>query len=673
MKRGKTRGLDADEARKYAEEGGAAYKDLTNREKRAAAVYLAKSLFKSSLALYLGNWILQMIRGRKATYDPVGELGEFLLGDDPIDYVYNKAMQALGKENDFDRRKEEYYEMTLEELSKAGEDETFWNDLLQLAQGLFEELPVINNFAEESNRPAMLTPVKGFDSIKDFLEGFRENDERWMDYLDVIGYLQPFGAYGQIRKSAKGIAALAKGGTGMDSGGKLRYAAADGNKAEQILEGMKNVFFGDSATDQAKDYYEDGFKEILTDRETQGYRGLANADIGMDRNEYLEIAAVMGSLEDDDLSVNEVMKEKLRYLLSNYPDQAEYLTEYLVIEGEEKERFENLRLNGIGAVDYVSIITAEKKDAKKTVAILEKITDKEKRDAVAYEIMPDTSWERFDKNKHLGISAFDVYSVDAAAEGKENDREKRAARLKAISGLDLDMKKKVQMARIYDSSATETDLKYPDVLDKYAEIAGDTTITEDKDRAAKFFDYLTEQGISETDKSIIMNRFTYGGASAANAEKTSAQNAENEKYDLSQEELTYANNTLQNLTDTKEKVKAVQGMKLTGKQKFGVLKSNVLNTQKKAAAYEIAEAVGIDYDDFAEHFAAAEEYYGDESGLRRYLEDQDIDSNTETVIYMLVTEKDKRFNSAMKDLLKKTGWSESAQEEFYEEHKYKNG
>ena len=658
------RGLSAEEARKYSEDNKAAYQDLTESEKRRAAMHLTKETLKASIAIFVGNAIMQALRGRKVTYDPLGELGELFLGEDPLQYTLN----ILGIEDDHEKEKEKIRNMSIEELSEE-ELDTFWDGLLAFATGLYGEVPVAGTMLT-GGRYAMASPFQSFDSATEFFEGIK-NGDIWKDpegYIDIVGnLLNPFGGYGQAKKTVKGVASLIRGGE-YNNKGELKHAAADGTSAEKGLEAVKNILFGVGSTDQAQEYYED-YKTILNTRETEGYKNLKGT--GIDQDEYLVIAMGLGSLEDDELTGEEIKKEKIAYIQEHYPEDAAFLVEYLVMSKDEAASFEKIRSTGIQADAFMSLLTADDEDVSKVAKVLGSIEDPKQRNAATREIMSNDLRNAYDKVADYGFGEYNYFAAATAAEGKNTAAAKKAARVKAISALDLQVDRKVDLARVFDKEVTELDLKYPDVLERYAEIADNTDIKDSKEKAAAFYEYLDEVGYTENQKQDIMMQYTFGSNGADSAAQTSEKNKEYAEYGVDAETLTWAENALRNQEGYYDRAKTISGMKITGEQKFALLKNNVRMSGKKAGMYELAEAVGVDYDDFAEHFAGAEEFYGDEGKLRAYLNDQDVDADTETVIYMLVTKKQKRYNSAMKNLLAKTGWSESKQSEFYEEYSYK--
>lgn len=267
---------------------GYLFKDLPkNKETKLGVVW---GLVKMFLGAYGFNWLYEKITGRRPALDPIGMVAAF------IDDI-------------------------------AEDDEDKW---MNLSESLLEQVPFVGGLFGGGRIPlqSAVPDVNNMNDIESIV---------W-ELAKPAAYLALPTGGGQLYKTAKGIDAIAKGGSyKTDSKGNeiLQYPYYSDEGANSIFQGTKAVLFGKNSLPTAGDWVDSGFESLNADQ-TKAYEGMISA--GDKQRKSYEFINKLKSLE--------TAKDKRQALNdSDFSDEAKYSVYYNMLadknenDPEKDERY----------------------------------------------------------------------------------------------------------------------------------------------------------------------------------------------------------------------------------------------------------------------------------------------------------------------------------------------
>ncbi len=367
---------------------------------RQTAARLAASYAGSALGIYIVNEILRAVRGSGAGFDPIDETKEIIEG--------------------------------------INEGKSAWDILKNVAIGIAEETPFIGTWLGGGRYPGM-SPFSNFDSIGDFIEGFKDLGKRWPEYTSFLMYFNPFGGYNQVKKTIEGTASAINGGVyGKKKNSEGKYEDYLKYSTDGAWEIIQSVLFGKSSTQSAQEYYDD-ISMSLTPKETEYYKKLDS--VGMDKHEFVLLAAEISGLDE---------YEKAQYISAEYAEHEDFLYEAFVFNDQMREQFDRTA-GSLKAKEWYELHTAESMTDDQTDAEVKAqmadgygLSDAETERIYYNEVLSESQRDTLDGLKQQGveISAREFFKISSAKALKDEygdniSGSKEAAKAEAINELGI--------------------------------------------------------------------------------------------------------------------------------------------------------------------------------------------------------------------------------------------
>lgn len=432
--------------------------------KDKAVKALAGIIVKFLLATYIWNRISdETYGGTPAPYDVLGITSNFIAGgyglsiNDAMKTVMDNGWEKVTGERLFDTEDKERSFNAWKAIEAAGGD-------------IANDIPYLQNASAligwgDNTLPAAI-PTKALDNMINAVKGGKGAKDIAKAAFDVGTEITPGGS--QIKKTARGIDAMVRGGVyqGYGDKTKLRYPVDNKN----IGKWIQAVVFGPNGLSETGRYYA-GEERAIGEKQTVAYQAMIAA--GADKEESYRLIrriAKLGDGEDSKL-------DKLNMLLSSKVPTAGQGAYYYVMMAGDKERERIDELTGgdgvIGMDDY--LMAAQKKlqiDADEAMRPTEKAdafrqwvnqkgySAEQKRgilDAFKFSqiIMVGGGHSELYEAALEGVSEYDTLRADAIAAEKEGGKSQSQAERSVNSSLRSQMKQDYLDGLVDDETASQ--------------------------------------------------------------------------------------------------------------------------------------------------------------------------------------------------------------------------
>ena len=336
------------------------FKDLIPQERKKGVAALAKAMLKFLIGAWLYNEVAEAILGRRPALDPIDMLNDTV--GDVSGYKVPNTLQAATeygvnpKNWDYTTEKKKpdeawkgFASRVVDELPNTqllamfGLDEWMGLDL----QG--NRIAVISAFPDMEKVNKALLSRKEEMATKKKVQVLVDELSKPLSYAAL-----PMGG-GQARKSLQGIMSVVNGGKySLNNEGEqqLQYPTYTDRPGDVPLKLAQGVLFGRTATQEAQDWIENGFKSLSV-KETKAYQAITEG--GEDqRKTYTFVQAIKNVEKEYDKKM----------LLKSYSisDTAKTAYFYQVFANEDQQK-EMDKLDEKGKIDYMKKYLAEAEDS----------------------------------------------------------------------------------------------------------------------------------------------------------------------------------------------------------------------------------------------------------------------------------------------------------------------
>ena len=335
------------------------FKDMLPQERKKGVLALAKALLKFLIGAWIYNEAAEAIFGRRPALDPLDMLND-TVGDVSGYKVPNtwQAMTEYGvnpKNWDYTTEKK-----TPEEVWKG------------FASRVVDELPNTQLLAMfgldewmgldlQGNRIAVISAFPDMEKVNKALLSSKEDmatKKKAQVLVDELSKPLSYAALpmggGQARKSLQGIMSVVNGGKyrlNNEGEQQLQYPTYTDRPGDVPLKLAQGVLFGRTATQEAQDWIENGFKSLSV-KETKAYQAITEG--GEDqRKTYTFVQAIKNVEKEYDKKM----------LLKSYSisDTAKTAYFYQVFANEDQQK-EMDKLDEQGKIDFMKKYLAEAED-----------------------------------------------------------------------------------------------------------------------------------------------------------------------------------------------------------------------------------------------------------------------------------------------------------------------
>lgn len=335
------------------------FKDLIPQERKKGVAALAKAMLKFLIGAWLYNEVAEAILGRRPALDPIDMLNDTV--GDVSGYKVPNTLQAATeygvnpKNWDYTTEKKKpdeawkgFASRVVDELpntqllAMTGLDEAMGLDL----QG--NRIAVISAFPDMEKVNKALLSRKEEMATKKKVQVLVDELSKPLSYAAL-----PMGG-GQARKSLQGIMSVVNGGKySLNNEGEqqLQYPTYTDRPGDVPLKLAQGVLFGRTATQEAQDWIENGFKSLSV-KETKAYQAITEG--GEDqRKTYTFVQAIKNVEKEYDKKM----------LLKSYSisDTAKTAYFYQVFANEDQQK-EMDKLDEQGKIDFMKKYLAEAED-----------------------------------------------------------------------------------------------------------------------------------------------------------------------------------------------------------------------------------------------------------------------------------------------------------------------
>ena len=335
------------------------FKDMRPQERKKGVLALVKALLKFAIGAWLYNEAAEAIFGRRPALDPLDMLNDTV--GDVSGYKVPNTWQAMAeygvnpKDWDYTTEKKTPEEVwkgfasrvvdelpNTQLLAMTGLDEAIGLDL----QG--NRIAVISAFPDMEKVNKALLPSKEDMATKKKAQVLVDELSKPLSYAAL-----PMGG-GQARKSLQGIMSVVNGGKyklNNDGEQQLQYPTYTDRPGDVPLKLAQGVLFGRTATQEAQDWIENGFKSLSV-KETKAYQAITKG--GEDqRKTYTFVQAIKNVEKEYDKKM----------LLKSYSisDAAKTAYFYQVFANEDQQK-EMDKLDEQGKIDFMKKYLAEAED-----------------------------------------------------------------------------------------------------------------------------------------------------------------------------------------------------------------------------------------------------------------------------------------------------------------------
>ena len=335
------------------------FKDMRPQERKKGVQALVKALLKFAIGAWLYNEAAEAIFGRRPALDPLDMLNDTV--GDVSGYKMPNTWQAMAeygvnpKSWDYTTEKK-----TPEEVWKG------------FASRVVDELPNTQLLAMfgldewmgldlQGNRIAVISAFPDMEKVNKALLSSKEDmatKKKAQVLVDELSKPLSYAALpmggGQARKSLQGIMSVVNGGKyrlNNEGEQQLQYPTYTDRPGDVPLKLAQGVLFGRTATQEAQDWIENGFKSLSV-KETKAYQAITEG--GEDqRKTYTFVQAIKNVEKEYDKKM----------LLKSYSisDTAKTAYFYQVFANEDQQK-EMDKLDEQGKIDFMKKYLAEAED-----------------------------------------------------------------------------------------------------------------------------------------------------------------------------------------------------------------------------------------------------------------------------------------------------------------------
>ena len=336
------------------------FKDLIPQERKKGVLALVKALLKFAIGAWLYNEAAEAIFGRRPALDPLDMLNDTV--GDVSGYKVPNTWQAMAEYG----VKPKNWDYTTEKKTP----EEVWKGF---ASRVVDELPNTQLLAMfgldewmgldlQGNRIAVISAFPDMEKVNKALLSSKEDmatKKKAQVLVDELSKPLSYAALpmggGQARKSLQGIMSVVNGGKySLNNEGEqqLQYPTYTDRPGDVPLKLAQGVLFGRTATQEAQDWIENGFKSLSV-KETKAYQAITES--GEDqRKTYTFVQAIKNVEKEYDKKM----------LLKSYSisDTAKTAYFYQVFANEDQQK-EMDKLDEKGKIDYMKKYLAEAEDS----------------------------------------------------------------------------------------------------------------------------------------------------------------------------------------------------------------------------------------------------------------------------------------------------------------------
>ena len=335
------------------------FKDMLPQERKKGVLALVKALLKFAIGAWLYNEAAEAIFGRRPALDPLDMLNDTV--GDVSGYKVPNTWQEMAEYGVNPKN----WDYTTEKKTP----EEVWKGF---ASRVVDELPNTQLLAMfgldewmgldlQGNRIAVISAFPDMEKVNKALLSSKEDMATKKKVQVLVDELSkplsyaalPMGG-GQVRKSLQGIMSVVNGGKyklNNEGEQQLQYPTYTDRPGDVPLKLAQGVLFGRTATQEAQDWIENGFKSLSV-KETKAYQVITEG--GEDqRKTYTFVQAIKNVEKEYDKKM----------LLKSYSisDTAKTAYFYQVFANEDQQK-EMDKLDEQGKIDFMKKYLAEAED-----------------------------------------------------------------------------------------------------------------------------------------------------------------------------------------------------------------------------------------------------------------------------------------------------------------------
>lgn len=335
------------------------FKDMAQEERKKGVAALAKAMLKFLIGAWLYNEAAEAILGRRPALDPLDMLNDTV--GDVSGYKVPNTWQAMAEYGVNPKN----WDYTTEKKTP----EEVWKGF---ASRVVDELPNTQLLAMfgldewmgldlQGNRIAVISAFPDMEKVNKALLSSKEDmatKKKAQVLVDELSKPLSYAALpmggGQARKSLQGIMSVVNGGKyklNNEGEQQLQYPTYTDRPGDVPLKLAQGVLFGRTATQEAQDWIENGFKSLSV-KETKAYQAITEG--GEDqRKTYTFVQAIKNVEKEYDKKM----------LLKSYSisDTAKTAYFYQVFANEDQQK-EMDKLDEQGKIDFMKKYLAEPED-----------------------------------------------------------------------------------------------------------------------------------------------------------------------------------------------------------------------------------------------------------------------------------------------------------------------
>lgn len=335
------------------------FKDLIPQERKKGVAALAKAMLKFLIGAWLYNEVAEAILGRRPALDPIDMLNDTV--GDVSGYKVPNTLQAMAE-----------YGVNPKNWDYTTEKKTPDEAWKGFASRVVDELPNTQLLAMtgldeaigldlQGNRIAVISAFPDMEKVNKALLSSKEDmatKKKAQVLVDELSKPLSYAALpmggGQVRKSLQGIMSVVNGGKyklNNEGEQQLQYPTYTDRPGDVPLKLAQGVLFGRTATQEAQDWIENGFKSLSV-KETKAYQAITEG--GEDqRKTYTFVQAIKNVEKEYDKKM----------LLKSYSisDAAKTAYFYQVFANEDQQK-EMDKLDEQDKIDFMKKYLAEAED-----------------------------------------------------------------------------------------------------------------------------------------------------------------------------------------------------------------------------------------------------------------------------------------------------------------------
>lgn len=335
------------------------FKDMAQEERKKGVAALAKAMFKFLIGAWLYNEAAEAILGRRPALDPLDMLNDTV--GDVSGYKVPNTWQAMA-EYGVNPKNWDY-------TTEKKKPEEVWKGF---ASRVVDELPNTQLLAMfgldewmgldlQGNRIAVISAFPDMEKVNKALLSSKEDmatKKKAQVLVDELSKPLSYAALpmggGQARKSLQGIMSVVNGGKyrlNNEGEQQLQYPTYTDRPGDVPLKLAQGVLFGRTATQEAQDWIENGFKSLSV-KETKAYQAITEG--GEDQRETYTFVQAIKNVEKE---------YDKKMLLKSYSisDTAKTAYFYQVFANEDQQK-EMDKLDEQGKIDFMKKYLAEAED-----------------------------------------------------------------------------------------------------------------------------------------------------------------------------------------------------------------------------------------------------------------------------------------------------------------------